>query len=62
VRPDHGGSSGAPRGIGETLDGGGAPGISRCGGAWCRRGGARVSLGAPRVALPGRGRPRAEHL
>ena len=29
MRPDHGGISGAPSGIGETLEGGGAPGISR---------------------------------
>jgi hypothetical protein len=29
VRPDHGGMSGASRGIGETLEGGGAPGRSR---------------------------------
>jgi len=29
VRPDHGGMSGAARGIGETLEGGGAPGMSR---------------------------------
>jgi hypothetical protein len=29
VRPSHRGSSGAPRGGGETLEDGGAPGISR---------------------------------